>query len=98
MQAYVNASYRAQQWIRKAKDEEIVDLLYKPYMDAFKREDVLKSVRYYRTIFDWDFLVDERDYQNGMKVFIPTAVEKPIPYAKAVDMSFVKKAHAKFKS
>ncbi len=98
VQAYVNANYRAQQWIRKAKDDEIVELLHKPYMDTFKREDVLKSVRYYRTILDWDFVIDEKDYDNGMKVFIPTAVEKPIPYAKAVDMSFVRKAQAKYKS
>ena len=27
VQAYVNACYRAQQWIRKAKDEEVVELL-----------------------------------------------------------------------
>jgi NitT/TauT family transport system substrate-binding protein len=97
VQAYVNANYRAQQWIRKAKDEEIVELLYKPYMDSFKREDVIRSVRYYKTIFDWDFLVDEKDYENGMKVWLPIAVEKPIPYAKAADMSFVRKAHAKYR-
>jgi NitT/TauT family transport system substrate-binding protein len=96
VQAYVNACYRAQQWIRRAKDEEIVDLLHRPYMDAFKREDVLKSVRYYKTIFDWDFTIDERDYANGVKVWVPLAVDKPIPYAQAVDMAFVKKAHAKF--
>src|SRR5262249_3987705 len=30
-QAYVNACYRAQQWIRRAKDDEIVDVVYKPY-------------------------------------------------------------------
>jgi NitT/TauT family transport system substrate-binding protein len=95
-QGYVNACYRAQQWIRQARDEDIVELLHKPYMDTFKREDVLKSVRYYRTIFDWDFLVSEKDYDRGLKVFIPTAIEKPIPFAKAVDMSFVKKAHAKY--
>src|SRR5207247_2074677 len=46
VQAYVNATYRAQQWIRRAKDDEIVDLLHTPYMDTFKREDILKSVRY----------------------------------------------------
>jgi NitT/TauT family transport system substrate-binding protein len=97
VQAYVNANYRAQQWIRRAKDEEIVELLYKPYMDTFKREDVLKSVRYYKTIFDWDFEVTEKDYANGLKVFIPTAIDKPIPFAKAVDLSFVKKAQAKHK-
>src|SRR5438093_9480769 len=42
VQAYVNATYRAQQWIRRTKDEEIVDLLRAPYMDTFKPEDVLK--------------------------------------------------------
>jgi NitT/TauT family transport system substrate-binding protein len=97
VQAYVNANYRAQQWIRKAKDDEVTDLLWKPYMDTFKREVVLESVRYYRTIFDWDFVIDEKDYERGMKVWVPTAVDKPIPYKQAVDMSFVKKAQARYK-
>jgi NitT/TauT family transport system substrate-binding protein len=97
VQAYVSACYRAQQWIRRAKDDEITDLLWKPYMDTFKREVVLESVRYYRTIFDWDLVIEERDYERGMKVWVPTAVEKPIPYKQAVDMSFVKKAQAKYK-
>src|SRR5713101_1681128 len=57
VQGYVNACYRAQQWIRKAKDDEIVDLVYKPYMDTFKREIVLRAVKYYKTIFDWDFVI-----------------------------------------
>jgi hypothetical protein len=55
-------------------------------------------VKYYKTIFDWDLLIQDKDYDNGIKVWVPTAVDKPIPYAKAVDMSFVRKAHAKFKS
>ncbi len=37
-QAYVNACYRAQQWIRRPKDEEVLDLLHKPYMDTFTRD------------------------------------------------------------
>ena len=68
-----------------------------PYMETFKREVVLESVRYYRTIFDWDFVIEERDYERGMKVWVPTAVDKRIPYKQAVDMSFVKKAQAKYK-
>jgi NitT/TauT family transport system substrate-binding protein len=98
VQGYVNANWRAQQWIHRAKDEEIVELLYKPYMDSFSREVVLRSVKYYRTIFDWDFLIEEKDYDNGTKVWVPLALDKPIPYARAVDMSFVKKAQAKYKS
>jgi len=96
-QAYVNACYRAQQWIRKAKDEEVVELLQKPYMSTYSRDEILESVRYYRTIFDWDFVIDERDYDRGMKVWVPLAVEKPIPFKQAVDMSFVRKAQAKLK-
>ena len=98
VQGYVNATWRAQQWIHRATDEEVVELLYKPYMDSFSREVVLRSVKYYRTIFDWDFLIEEKDYDNGTKVWVPLALDKPIPYAKAVDMSFVKKAQAKYKS
>jgi NitT/TauT family transport system substrate-binding protein len=98
VQAYVTACYRAQQWIRKAKDEEIVELLYRPYMDTFDRAIVLRSVKYYKTIFDWDLAIAEKDYQNAMKVFVPVAIEAPVPYAKAVDLSFLQKAQAKSKS
>ncbi len=66
-------------------------------MDSFKREVVLESVRYYKTIFDWDLAIDEADYDRGMKVWVPIALDKPIPYAQAVDMTFVKKAQSKFK-
>ena len=75
-----------------------VSTFYKPYMDTFKREGMLKSVRYDRTIFDWDFLIDETDYDNGMKVFIPLAIEKPVPFARAVHLSFVRNAQTKYKS
>ena len=98
VQGYVSACYRAQQWIHRAKDEEIVELLYKPYMDTYSRDTVLRSVKYYKTIFDWDFVVDEKSYENGTKVWVPLAVDKPVPYAKAVEMAFVKKARAKYKS
>src|SRR6267142_123945 len=97
-QGYVNALDRAQQWIRRAKDEEVVELLHRAYMDTFSREIVLRSVKYYKTIFDWDFMIDEKSYENGMKVWVPLAVDKPVPYPKAVEMAFVKKARAKFKS
>ena len=98
VQGYVNATYRAQRWIKTAKDDEIADLIHKPYMDTFKREVVLRSIRYYRTVFDWDFTIEEKDYATGMRVWVPLALAKPIPYAKAVDMSFVRKARAKYTS
>ena len=43
-------------------------------------------------------MVEEADYARGEKVWIPTALDKPIPYAQAVDMRFVRKAQAKYKS
>ena len=66
-------------------------------MDTFSRDVVVRSIKYYKTIFDWDFIIEPKDYENGMKVWVPLALEKPIPYAQAVDMSFVRKAQAKFK-
>ena len=98
VQAYVNAVYRAQQWIRRAKEEEIAEVIHKPYMDTFSRDVVVRSIRYYKTIFDWDFAIDEKDYANGLKVFIPIAVEKPLPFARVVDTSFLAKARAKYAS
>ena len=96
VQGYVSACYRAQRWIQRAADAEILDLLHKPYMDTFSRDDVLKSIRYYRGILDWDFLVDERAYQDVLKIFLATrTLEGPIPFARAVDPSFVRKAAQK---
>jgi NitT/TauT family transport system substrate-binding protein len=96
VQGYVTACYRAQKWIQKAAEGEILELLHKPYMDTFSKEEVLKSIRYYKGIFDWDFLVEEREYNEVLKIFLATkTLEKEIPFAKAVDLSFVRKAHQK---
>ncbi len=94
VQGYVNACFRAQKWIEKASDTEVLDLLHKPYMDTFSREQVLKEIRYYRTIFDWDFLVEEAEYQQVLRIFLATkTLEKEIPFARAAEMAFVRKAH-----
>lgn len=98
VQAYVNAVYRAQRWIHGARDEEIVDVVWKPYMASLEREAVLRSMKYSRAVYDWDLLIDEKDYGNGVKVWVPTAIDAPVPYAKAVDISFVLKAQAKHRS
>jgi NitT/TauT family transport system substrate-binding protein len=93
VQGYVSACYRAQRWIQKAADGEILEAIHKPYMDTFSKEEVLKSIRYYKGIFDWDFLVDEKQYDEAVKIFLATKVlDAPIPFQKAVDMSFVRKA------
>jgi NitT/TauT family transport system substrate-binding protein len=93
VQGYVSACYRAQKWIQKAADQEILDLLYKPYMDAFSKGDVLKTIRYYRGIFDWDLVIDEKGYGDLVKIALAAEVlEKESPFAKAVDMTFVRKA------
>jgi sulfonate transport system substrate-binding protein len=96
VQGYVTACYRAQKWIQKAPEAEILELLHKAYMDTFSKEEVLKSIRYYKGIFDWDFLVEEREYNQAVKIFLATkTLEKEIPFTKAVDMSFVRKAQQK---
>jgi NitT/TauT family transport system substrate-binding protein len=96
VQGYVTACYRAQKWIQTAADGEILDLLHKAYMDTFEKGDVLRSIHYYKGIFDWDFLVEEREFDQVQKIFLTTkTLEKEIPFARAVDMSFVRKAQQK---
>jgi NitT/TauT family transport system substrate-binding protein len=96
VQGYVTACYRAQKWIQKASEREILDLLHKAYMDTFSAEEILKSIRYYRGIFDWDFVVEEKEYTQVLKIFLATkTLDQEIPFARAVDMSFVRKAHQK---
>jgi NitT/TauT family transport system substrate-binding protein len=96
VQGYVTACYRAQKWMEKTPDEKILELLHKPYMDTFSKDEVLRSIRYYKGIFDWDFLVEEKEYQAVLKIFLATkTLDREIPFAKAVDMSFVRKAHQK---
>jgi hypothetical protein len=73
-----------------------VGLIHKPYMDTLDPEVVLRSVKYYKTIFDWDCAIAQKDYENMMKVFVPMAIDKPVRYAKAVESSFLKKAQAKY--
>lgn len=92
VQGYVSACYRAQQWIRRASDEEILELLHRPYMDAFPRAAVLRAIRYYKAIFDWGLEIDEAAYWNGMRVWSPRAIKAPAPYAAAVEMVFVRRA------
>jgi NitT/TauT family transport system substrate-binding protein len=96
VQGYVTACYRAQQWIQKAAEAEIADLLHRPYLDSFSKDELLRSIRYYRAIFDWDFVVEERDYNEMLKIFLASrTLGKEIPFAKGVEMSFVRKAHQK---
>jgi NitT/TauT family transport system substrate-binding protein len=96
VQGYVSACYAAQKWIQKAADDDILKLLHKAYMDTFSREEILKSIRYYKGIFDWDFLVDPKEYDAVLKIFLQTKVlDREIPFQKAVDLSFARKAQQK---
>jgi NitT/TauT family transport system substrate-binding protein len=96
VQGYVTACYRAQQWIQKATEAEIADLLHKPYLDSLSKDELLRSIRYYRGIFDWDLVVEERDYNEVLKIFLASrTIGKEIPFERGVEMSFVRKAHQK---
>lgn len=95
VQSYVNACWRAQQWIRTSADDAIADLLWKRFMSTFARDVVLASVRFYKTMLDCDLAIDADDYARGTKVWVPLAVARPVPFADAVDMRFVRNAQAR---
>lgn len=95
-QSYVNAVYRALQWLKTAAPEQVYDLIGKKYMETFSRDEVIREIAYYRTIFAYDGTIGDRDYENGMRVWYPDAVGVQIPFAQAVDMRFLRKAQQLF--
>ena len=65
-------------------------------MSTFKKANVIREIEYYKGIWDYDTLIAAKDYQNGLKVWVPRVTKQPIAYETVVDMSFVQNALKKF--
>jgi NitT/TauT family transport system substrate-binding protein len=92
-QDYVTAVYRAMQWMKGHKPEEIFEKIGPKYMATFSKEEVVKEIQYYQAIFNYDLRVTRKDFENTKRVFIPWVTEKDFTYDAIVDMRFVEQAH-----
>lgn len=97
VQAYVNAMYRAMQWIKGASVEEFYASVGEKYLNALPPEMVKREIAYYQETFYFDGVVTPEAYANGGKVWFGGMSEiKPIDYAEAVDSRFVEAAREKY--
>lgn len=96
-QAYVNAMYRAMQWIKDASVDEFYDSVGEKYLNALPAEMVKREIAYYKDTFYFDGVVTPEAYANGSKVWFGGMSEiEPIAFGDAVDNSFVEAAREKY--
>lgn len=97
VQAYINAMYRAMQWLKDHTPEEIHASVGEKYLNALPPDMVMREIAYYKDVFDYDGRVDADAYEKGGHVwFGGMAGIAPVPYADAVDNRFVEAARKKY--
>ncbi|HSK39570.1 MAG TPA: ABC transporter substrate-binding protein [Arenibaculum sp.] len=97
VQAYVNAMYRAMQWIKDGSAEEIYASVGEKYLNALPADMVKREIAYYKDIFSYDGRISAEVYGKGGNVWFGgmTGIAE-IPFADAVDNRFVEAAQKKY--
>ena len=98
VQAFVTAMVKAQDFITANTAAGITDVIYDDYLNAFPRAAIEKTLGVYKdTVFLKDNLITEDAY-NRMTAIMGDGRQfsndeiKTVPYAKCVNMAFVRKA------
>jgi NitT/TauT family transport system substrate-binding protein len=95
-QAFVNAMYRAMQWLKAHTVEQIYDRIGEKYMGDVDPKAVKREIAYYKQLWKYDGVVSEADFKNGGRVWFREGTDiKPIAYADAVDGHFLANAAKK---
>lgn len=98
VQAFVTGLVRAQDFITAHSAAEIADVIYDDYLNAFPRAAIEKTLGVYKeTVFLKDNLISQDAYDRMTAIMgdgrqFSNDEIKAVPYAKCVDMSFVRKA------
>jgi NitT/TauT family transport system substrate-binding protein len=96
VQAYVNAIWRATQWIKAHSPEEIQDTIER-FVGSTSRQANLLEIGELKDVADWNGLIGADAYARGEKVWYGELTGlKPIKREDAVDDKFLKAAHAKY--
>ncbi len=92
-QAYVNAVYKAAQWLKSAAPVEIASALerYEETM-GLTRASVAKAAEWYKPVWTYECVMTRENYENGLNVAKGIKAEKTFPYEEIVDGSFLKRA------
>jgi NitT/TauT family transport system substrate-binding protein len=96
VQAYVNALYRAGQWIKTSSADEIYGII-EPYVGSTSREANLTEIEAYKSAANYDGTIDDASFKYGAKVWFRDMTGiKPIAREDAVDEVFIRAAKKKY--
>jgi NitT/TauT family transport system substrate-binding protein len=96
-QAYVNATYRAAQWIKTHTPEQIYACIEK-YVGDTTPEANLLEIQVVKDITDYDGTIDQAAFERGGKAWYRDLTGiNPVPLADVFDARFVEQAHAKYR-
>jgi NitT/TauT family transport system substrate-binding protein len=91
-QGYVTAMWQAMKWIKGRNPEEIYEKIGPKYMSTSSKALVVNELRYYQAIYNYDFLVTHKDFENTKRVMNPWVSKNDYAYDTLVDMRFAEKA------
>jgi NitT/TauT family transport system substrate-binding protein len=98
IQAFVNAMVKGSDWVKANTPEAIVDLIYQDYLSGFPKEAALRAVRIYKSsLWNYTNVLEKATYDRLVRIMgdgrqFSNEELKSVPYEKAVDMSYVRKA------
>jgi NitT/TauT family transport system substrate-binding protein len=98
VQAYVNAVYRAGQWIKAHTTEEIYASIEK-YVGDTTRDGNLVEIEAVKAATDYNGLIDDAAFARGGKAWYRELTGiKPLPLAEVFDDRFLRAAQTKYRA
>ena len=97
VQAFTNAIWRAQQFIKANSPENILAAIER-FVGSTSRDANLLEIGELKDVADWNGLITPESYARGEKVWISelTGITQPLKLEDAVADKFLKAAHAKY--
>jgi NitT/TauT family transport system substrate-binding protein len=97
VQAFTNAIWRAQQWIKANSPDNILGAIER-FVGSTSKDANLLEIGELKDVADWNGLITPESYARGEKVWYSelTGITQPIKLEDAVADKFLKAAHAKY--
>jgi len=97
VQAFTNAAWRAQQWIKANSSENILATI-EPFVGSTSKNANLLELGELKEVGDWNGLIPAENWARGEKVWYGelTGLKQHIKMEDAVADKFLKAAHAKY--
>lgn len=97
VQAFTNAIWRAQQFIKKSTPEQILVSIER-YVGSTSKDSNLLEIGELKEVSDWNGLITPESYARGEKVWYSelTGIKQPLKVEDAFADKFLRAAHAKY--